>query len=194
LPSLDGRSGLAKGLFGNWEFGTIVIAETGTPLTVFTGPIPGLNGGPSGTGYTDNQRPNRVEGQPCRATSGPKEQWLNPGAFTLTGFQLGSIGNSGRGICTGPGFFQVDVSLYKMIKLSERTKIQLRFEVFNLLNRTNFLSLPGGSTTMNPSDATFNGPVGEATQITGFTLPGTFGQASSARDPRQAQFGIKLIF
>jgi hypothetical protein len=29
--------------------------------------------------------------------------------------------------------------------------------------------------------------------ITGYTLPGNFGQATAARDPRQVQIGLKLI-
>ncbi len=194
LPTLEGKSSFVRNVFGDWEIATIAAASSGTPLTVYTGSIPGLPGaGPSGTGYTDNQRPNRVTSEPCRATSGPKEQWLNPNAFTLTGFQLGTIGNSSRGICDGPGFFQVDLSLYKNIKVSPRVKVQLRFEVFNVFNRVNFLN-QNLVTTMNPTSATLNAPAASATQITGFTLPGNFGQATLTRDPRQAQFGVKLIF
>jgi hypothetical protein len=33
-----------------------------------------------------------------------------------------------------------------------------------------------------------------ATRITGFELPSTFGQADRVRDPRQVQFGLKLMF
>jgi hypothetical protein len=191
LPALDSQPGLAKTLFGDWEVATIVSAASGSPITVFTGGIPGLNGGPSGTGYTDNQRPNRVPGQPCRASGGPREQWLNPAAFTLTGFRLGEPGDSGRGVCEGPGFFQVDLSLYKNIQLSRRVKMQLRFDVFNVFNRVNFLRVDN---TMNPISVTLDAPLASATRITGFEMPANFGQASGTRDPRQAQFGIKLIF
>jgi Carboxypeptidase regulatory-like domain len=192
LPTLENKSSFVKNVFGDWEVGTIVAAMSGTPITVFTGTIPGLNGGPSGTGYTNNQRPNRVPGVSCRATGGPKEQWLNPDAFTLTNFELGSIGDSGRGICDGPGYFQTDLSLYKNIKLGGRLRMQLRFEVFNVFNTVNFLDV---NNTMNPTTVTFDAadPT-NATKITGYTLPASFGQATRARDPRQAQFGIKLMF
>jgi hypothetical protein len=198
LPTLDKKSGFVKHVFGDWEIGTIAAAASGTPITVHTGSIPGLNGGPSGTGYTDNQRPNRVPGVPCRATDGPPEQILNPAAYTLDGFQLGSIGTAGRGDCTGPGFFQVDLALYKNIKVSERVKIQLRFEVFNVFNRVNFInnasSSGGVNSSMDPSEVVLDGPLETATHIVSATIPASFGQATSARDPRQAQFGIKLIF
>ena len=39
--------------------------------------------------------------------------------FTLTGFQLGTVGDAGPGICEGPSLFQVDLSLYKNIKISK---------------------------------------------------------------------------
>jgi hypothetical protein len=146
----------------------------------------------SGTGYTGNQRPNVVEGQDCHASGGLPEQILNPAAWTLTGFQLGTFGNSGRGVCTGPNFAQVDLSLYKNIKITDRVKAQLRFEVFNVFNRVNFTSL---NLSLNATSATLDtGSQRTATTITAFTPSGSFGQATSTRDPRQAQFGIKIIF
>jgi hypothetical protein len=193
LPSFEDKGSFVKNVLGDWEFTTIAAAASGQALSVYTGGIPGLNGGPSGTGYTDNQRPNRVEGTSCKVDGGPKEQILNPAAFTLTGFNLGTIGNSGRGICDGPGLFQVDVGFFKNIKAGNRVKIQLRFELFNVFNTVNFFGTGGQGVinTMNPSSVTLNDA---RSQITGYTLPGNFGQAVAARDPRQAQFGIKLTF
>jgi hypothetical protein len=198
LPTFDKKSGFTKHVLGGWEVSTIAAASTGTPLTVFTGSIPGLNGGPSGTGYTDNQRALRVPGVPCRATDGPPEQILNPAAYTLNGFQLGSIGTAGRGDCTGPGFFQVDLAFYKNIPINDKVKLQFRFEIFNLFNTVNFISngssSGGVNQSLDPSAVTLNAPLASATSITGATIPASFGQATSARDPRQAQFGLKLIF
>jgi hypothetical protein len=44
----------------------------------------------------------------------------------------------GRNIFRGPRFTNWDMSLSKMWKLSERFKLQLRGEVFNILNHANF--------------------------------------------------------
>jgi len=196
LPTLEGKSGFVKNVFGDWEIASIASAASGIPVTVYTTQIPGLNGGPSGTGFNDDQRPNRVVGTDCAASGGPKEQIINPAAFTLTGFQIGSIGNSGRGVCRGPNFAQVDVSFYKNIKVSNRVQAQLRFEVFNVFNRVNFLNGNGNfNNNFNPSSVTFDtGDPATATKITGYTVPANFGQATQTRDPRQAQFGIKLKF
>ena len=187
LPSLEGSSDFVRALFGDWQIGTVVVYSSGTALTVNTGTIPGLSGGPTGTGFTDNQRPNFVGG--CGGSGG--EQILNPNAFSLTGFQLGTPGNLRPGECEGPDFFQVDLSFYKNIRLSQRFEAQLRFEIFNLFDEVNFT---GVNTDMNLISATFDGPVGQATQIVDYTPAGNFGRATGARDPRQIQLGLKILF
>ena len=194
-PRLEDKTPLQRALLGGWEVGTIFQAASGQALTIYTGPIPGLNGGPSGTGYTDNQRPNMVPGVDCLAhDASHPEQILNPAAFSLTGFQLGTVGNEGRGACRGPGFASTDLSIYKTIRTSNHTQMQLRLEVFNLFDRDNFLS-QGMITTMNPVSVTFDtGNAATATKITGYTLPGNFGQATKTRDARQMQLGLKLLF
>jgi hypothetical protein len=133
-----------------------------------------------------------VPGVSCRADSSTEEAWLNPAAFTLNGFKLGTTGDAGRGICEGPGIFQADLAVYKTVTLSKRLKAQLRLEVFNVLNNTMFTDV---NTVMSPTAVTFDtGNLATASTITSFTLPASFGVATKARDPRQAQFGLRLIF
>ena len=77
----------------------------------------------------------------CRASGNANpEQILDPAAFTLIGFQLGTIGNEKRGQCRGPGLFQTDLAFYKTVRAFSKAQIQLRFEIFNFFNNTNFLS------------------------------------------------------
>jgi hypothetical protein len=190
LPSLQGKSALMRMAFGDWEVTGIVGAGTGQPLTIYAGNLPGFNGGPSGTGYTDNQVANRVASQPCRAESGSPEQIINPNAFTLTGFRIGQIGSGRRGECTGPGYFQTDLAFYKNFPLKNGMKFQFRWDIFNIFNNTNFL-FAGMNTTMNASAVVLN-PA--QTEIIGETIPGSFGEATRTRDPRQMQIGFKLIW
>ena len=117
---------------------------------------------------------------------------MNPDKWTLTGFQLGTFGNSPRGVCHGPNFFQVDLAFYKNIKIEGRLKAQIRFETFNVFNRANFISV---NTNLSPTSATLDtGRAATATRNVGFTPAGSFGQAGATRDPRQQQFGLKLMF
>jgi hypothetical protein len=192
LPALESQSTAVRAILGDWELGTIVQASSGRPVTVLDGRIPGLVNGISGTGLTSNQRPNLVSGTNCNATSGPEEQFLNPSAWTLVGIPFGTFGNSPRGVCLGPGFFQTDLAFYKTVPLGGHVKGQIRIEIFNVFNRANFT---GVSRSLNPIDVTYNtGDPSTATSITAFTPSGSFGQATGTRDPRQAQFGFKVTF
>jgi hypothetical protein len=193
LPTLEGKSSFVKNVFGDWEFTSIVQAGTGYPVTV-TASAPGITGGLNGTGG-GNKRPNRVADQPCTVSSSSnKTQWLNPAAFTLNGYILGSNGTAGRHICDGPGIFQADASIYKNIKLGPRVKLQLRAEMYNVFNTVNFrgdqmnLSYDAQNVVYDTGNAS------TATRIVSATAPGNFGQLNSARDPRTVQLGLRLTF
>jgi hypothetical protein len=192
LPSLSDKGPATRAVLGDWEIGTIVQASSGRPVTVFTGNIPGLANGISGTGLRSNQRPDLVSGEDCNASGSGKEQFLNPSAWTLVGIPFPTFGNSPRGVCLGPGFFQTDLAFYKNMRFGGRVKGQFRIEIFNVFNRANFV---GVNASLSPIDATLDtGSQRTATTITAFTPSGSFGQATGTRDPRQAQFGFKLLF
>ena len=78
--------------------------------------------------------------QPCVGTGRASE------GFGTTPFegqvffnnQPGSVGNLGRAIVSGPWYFNVDASLVKNIRITEGSRIQLRMEAFNALNRAHF--------------------------------------------------------
>ena len=163
LPTLQDKSPFVRNVLGDWELATIVQAGTGYPVTVWAG-VPGLNG-PGGTGSNQLQTPNRVVGQPCTVSTANEIQWLNPAAFTLDGYSIGTNGTAGRNICDGPGLFQADASLYKNIRLGSRVKLQLRFEVFNLFNTVNFLGY-SLNTGYNAENVVFDtGDAATATKI-----------------------------
>ncbi|MBV8858842.1 MAG: hypothetical protein JOZ02_18065 [Acidobacteria bacterium] len=48
------------------------------------------------------------------------------------------MGNTPRNAFDGPGYFNLDASLFKNVRITERVRFQLRAEAFNLLNHTNF--------------------------------------------------------
>jgi hypothetical protein len=94
--------------------------------------------------------------------------YLNPAAFRLP--TDGKPGTIGRGSVVGPGTWQFDVALSRDFPLTERQKLELRAEAFNVTN----------SMRMNDPDTTFEN--------------GTFGQVRTARDPRIMQFALKYVF
>ena len=48
------------------------------------------------------------------------------------------FGNEGRNSLVGPPFRQLDFSIFKNTKITERVKLELRFEAYNLFNHPNF--------------------------------------------------------
>ena len=128
----------------------------------------------------------------CRASGNANpEQILDPAAFTLVGFQLGSIGNEKRGQCRGPGTFQTDLAFYKTVRAFSKAQIQLRFEIFNVFNNTNFSSQEGLNTscTQQSIDARSG-----ADEVTACTPSRIVRSGNTDPDARQAQFGIKILF
>src|SRR6516164_5227703 len=164
-------------LYGGWMLNGIVTAQSGFPFTPQLGYNPSNNG--------DTRNPVRAFVNP--AFTGPvvlgnPNQWFDPNAFIAPPNSSGFYGNLGRNTFIGPGLATWDMSLLKSTRFHESHSVQLRFEVFNLLNRTNFntpnlithVLLPG-STTPTQSPA--------AGLIT-----------STSTSSRQIQFGLKWLW
>jgi hypothetical protein len=206
LPTLQGSNAFVRGVLGGWEASTIVSASSGPSITPLVS-VQGL-GDPSGVGNgtaTGRERPDRVPGQPCRASGSDSKTYLNPNMFTVNGFQLGQIGNAGVGICSGPPSRDVDMGVNKNFKLTERFRMQFRMEFFNLFNHPQY----SGQDVINNASIAFNAPVfgdasgapvplTSATQILSATPApsSTFGQAQNVRQTgfRQIQYALKIFF
>jgi hypothetical protein len=142
-------------LYGGWMLNGIVTAQSGFPFTPQLGYNPSNNG--------DTRNPVRAFVNP--AFTGPvvlgnPNQWFDPNAFIAPPNSSGFYGNLGRNTFIGPGLATWDMSLLKSTRFHESHSVQLRFEVFNLLNRTNFntpnlithVLLPGSTTpTQSPA-------------------------------------------
>jgi len=101
---------------------------------------------------------------------GPKTQqdWFNLNAFANVPY--GQFGNCANGTIYAPGLQVWDWALFKTFPFKERVKIQLRFEAFNIWNHTNLQGLSTGYGS------------------------GSFGQLTSALDPRQLEGALRIQF
>jgi hypothetical protein len=100
---------------------------------------------------------------------GPNNLFFDPSTFQPQA--LGTIGNSPRSVCCGPGINNFDVGMHKNTQLTEQTRLEFRAEFFNIMNHAQFMAPDG-----NISDG------------------GDFGRVMLARDPRLVQFALKLYF
>jgi hypothetical protein len=174
LPFGNSGSGLRNRLIGGWQWNGIVSAQTGFPMT----PVLGFNN--SGTG--DQGNPDVPDWNPDfkgPVVLGKPDQWFDPHAFKVP--IAGTFGNVGRGFMVGPGLVDVDTSLFKTIKISERWNLQLRAEAFNIFNHPNFslanpITFDGNSATT----AKYSPSAGAITQ--------------SGTPSRQLQLALKLLF
>jgi len=99
--------------------------------------------------------------------STPGEQWVNPAAFCVPGpvcaGPTNPAGDLGRNAFYGPGFADVDLSVIKNIPVTERFRVQLRAEMFNMFNRKNLATgsgSVGSDGTVRDTIGDFNGAPG----------------------------------
>ncbi len=199
-PTLAGQNGFIRTALGSWQLSSILTYTSGPSLTVLAGDVSGsAPGGIQGTGFTSGERPNRVPGQSCRSSSGGLN-WINPAAFTLDHYVLGSNPTSPRGVCLGPGNAQTDFSVAKNFKITERVTAKFSMDFFNLFNKSQFiatamnLSLASGATLCTAANPC-PGYANDTLQWNPSTdLQSDFGVNSSARDARQIQYGLRIEF
>ena len=161
VPKAPWAHGWSTYLVNGWQVSSLLNFHTGQPWNV-TLPLQNLIGDPfkSDSNYTVNHSFTRDIIQKGKST-GPGVQWVNPDAFTSAA--SGTFGNLARNKYYGPGFSDVDLSIFKNIPIRERLKIQLRAEMFNLFNRVNFASGPGAVNsdgTVRDTIGDFNGAPG----------------------------------
>jgi hypothetical protein len=115
--------------------------------------------------------------------------WFNPCAFGVPN-NTGQFGNLPRNAYRGPAVYNVDFSLFKSIPITERFKVQLRMEAFNIFNIQNWDTPANGNLTLNSSGAIGNLPSGSAIAAS----VGKISNLAQGTTPRQIQFGIRLTF
>jgi hypothetical protein len=139
FPELKGSNAILRNMAGGWQSSTIVNISSGPSLSVQMDTSQLGFGDPSGVGGGGNagsgvEVPNRISGAACDSGLHNSRAFINPALFTLNGFQLGQIGNSGIGICSGPPIRNVDFGINKTFKIGERVSAQFRLEFFNVFN------------------------------------------------------------
>jgi Carboxypeptidase regulatory-like domain/TonB-dependent Receptor Plug Domain len=196
VPGMRQQNMLVRSVIGGWQISSILSYASGPSISTYASRnATGAPGGINGIGSSqDNLQPMLVPGQPCRATSGPKNQWLNPNRYTMIGYVVGSpTGTASVGDCSAPPLANTDVGVYKNFKAGERVTLQFRMDAFNVFNHVQFLGNAQGVANINP---TIDGKV---TQICGnvvcaYTPNSSYGVASKDKGPRELQYGLKLTF
>lgn len=186
LPFFRDQKGFVGKVLGGWQASGIVTYQTGLG---FTPTVSGFD--PAGLGIIPTAltvgRPN-LTCDPNQGGARNRTQWFNTSCFQITPINNSTpvanrVGSGGINFIEGPSTKRVDFTMSKTIQFTERFRLQLRGEAFNVFNQTN----PRGLSTVVWSATTQ--PVSQ-----GGNGSSTFGQVVSWRDPRVMQFGAKFFF
>jgi carboxypeptidase family protein/TonB-dependent receptor-like protein len=174
-------SALPRKLAEGWQWNTIVTAMSGQPIGIIT----------SDGGINFHQRPNVVPGQPRILPGRPGLEYINPLAFSQPDDATAPFGDLGRDAVYGPGFWNIDFSLTKDTKITERLNLQLRAEFFNIFNHPQF-ALPSGVITPGA-------PIGDSVDCGGCFITQTPDVAQGnpglgGGGPRVVQLAVRFQF
>jgi hypothetical protein len=180
-------AGALKAVAGGWQLAGVLVAQSGTPFSVFcsgrafaairdaSGRIVGNSGCDYNADNSGGDRPNVPSFGDSR--SGLSNDDFLTGIFVASDFPTpapGVQGNLGRNTFTGPGYVNVDLVLVKSIRvpwmIGTGGDVQLRLEAFNVLNTTNLFN-PDNNLTA-----------------------GTFGRSTQALPGRIVQFAARFAF
>ena len=163
----------ARAVVNGWHVLGITTFSSGAPTLVgYTQTTPtNISGSPSVAARI------AVLGNPNTGVSGAGGlQAFNPTVFGVPA--VGTLGDPSKFLIRGPGLNNWDVSLFKDFPIRDRFRIQLRSELYNAFNHTQF-STVNATAQFNPAGAQVN------TQ---------FGQYTAAQNPRIIQLAARLLF
>jgi len=156
-------AGVAKAVLGGWQFNGIVTMSSGTPFTISSGRDAALN--------FNTTRAN-VVGDPNLPSDRSQADLINA-YFNASAFAIpanGSLGNSPRNFLIGPGYKNVDLSLFRTFMVRQHLAVQARLEAFNAFDFVNFGNPRSNIGAANP------------------------GRIDTAGDPRIMQVGFRVTF
>jgi hypothetical protein len=166
------KEGILHAVLGGWQMSTVAIFQSGLPFSVYnSAPFPKGDYNADGFNYDFPNTPSFGN-----SISTSRSDFIR-GVFPASAFGTpapGQEGNLGRNTFNGPGLANVNASFSKSWRLpwvsGEGSALELRGDIFNLLNRVNLLNL---NTDLSSS---------------------LFGRATAQDTPRSVQFGLKFSF
>jgi carboxypeptidase family protein/TonB-dependent receptor-like protein len=177
LPFGRGKQYASEGILGKlaggFQVGAIMSAMSGTAFGVVQNN--GFNLNAAGSGQMPDQVKTDVQvfsdnlkGGGALAGANPATyQYFDRTAFAAVNIPVGQsqrFGNAGRNTLRGPGFFNLDMSVFRSIAIMEGISVQFRAEALNALNHPNFAN-PGTNVTDPATFGFITSTVGQGSRI-----------------------------
>lgn len=172
LPVGYGKPHLSRGLLsqivGNWQVSGITVFQSGIPLRIAASDTTGLLDFSLNVG-----RANRSKDPVLPSSEQNGDRWFDTSAFSIAPAYTIPNDSLTQPRLRDPGRKNFDISIFRTQRIKERFNLQFRAEFYNMFN-TPALSL--GTT----SSVTVNAP--------------QFGKILTGTNPRNIQFGLRLVF
>jgi hypothetical protein len=128
--------------------------------------------------FTGINRPNLVGDPNIPEDQRTAAKWFNTSAFANpANWTIGNVPRTMPNL-RGPAYDNLDMSVFRNIRITERVKLEFRVEAFNTFN-TVVLNNPNTSFTPNAAGVNTNP---------------NFGTITSSMNARRLQFGLRLVF
>ncbi len=118
--------GWANSILGGWKASGIYTITSGRVFTAYGYAGPFFD--EMGVVFTSRYRLNQSGGANSGFTRSPAE-WFNTSVFSTA--PQGTYGNEEKGVLRGPYYEKLDLSFAKWFSITERQRLQVRFEMFN---------------------------------------------------------------
>ena len=209
LPFGKGKKWVGDGagaaVLGGWTVSSIYSAVSGRPFSV--GAAGGSVNSP-GNAQTPDIIANGGKVPYLRGT-GPGNSWFDPNAFLPVEFTKAyqdarinnttlprRFGTAGRNILRNPGYANIDMSLVRSFRFTERVSMEFRVDAFNFTNTPHFGGAGTNASAPSRQDDPLKPGFGQILldaagkpRLNGFTEI-----TSAAQDQRQFRFGLRLAF
>jgi len=166
-------SGPAAAIVGGRRISSIMTIMSGLPLTFSANATALATPG-------NTQTPDLIAPVKITHGIGPGAEWFSTASFAPAA--AATFGNVGRNYLSGPNFFNLDATLSKNIRFTERYNMELRLEAFGATNTPQFF--------FNSTNGTPNGGTAAGTTLGS----SSFGHITGAVGGRQLQLGLKFNF
>jgi hypothetical protein len=183
IPGFHGGSGLLGRVVSGWSISSTTSVQNGNPFNVYTSaPFAGIkNAAGQVVAYAPNSGdynadglnfdfPNITSYTLPTSRSAYLSGLFPAGSSIIQQPTFGQEGNERYNSFRNPGFAEIDAVLVKDTRLAERLNLQLRFELYNILNHPN---LQGVNADLSN---------------------GSFGKSTAQFTPRYLQIGARITF
>jgi hypothetical protein len=201
------KHGVASAILGGISMDSIFSSRTGLPINVvLSRPASAILDGNNTehSAGSPNLRPNLVPGvsltPPGGRSSLPGGQWINPAAFAKPAD--GTWGNAPRNLVRGPGLWQSDLGTGKRFLMGERVSGELKAEIFNIFNRSQYANPSSNFTSVSNAIDAYNLKPTSANAAAVTSAEASFsnttavvnGGATGGGTPRRIQFALRFTY